>query len=310
MLTIAKFNHYYPKLATRILGFMRLCYYESKSINIDDLKDRFDKSSSIISQNLKILLNDGLIKREFVGNPHLNGPRVRLIITEEGLLIANKFLLEWLSEIEQKTIKMVHIKFDILTEKEKREFEKVKKEWLRLQQELKEWSEEHNKLNIMKNSESQYDALKAGYEQKISKLKDTIKDLASNPNELIMVKSTIKKRGFSPAEFYENYIYKTGNKPKIKWKGEGVYDKRIYQQVIKSLEQNGGFINLFYNSAEWNIRKAEILKRDGDKCQVCHNPTNEVHHRSSATYHPDSCLDPSNLVTICKKCHKKIHNHL
>ncbi len=111
MQALNKIDHYYPKLATRILGFMRKYCYENKSVKIDDLKERFIKSSSVISQNLKILLEDGLIHRQFVGNQHLNGPRVKLFITDDGLLIANKFIFEWLSDKEKQTIKMLNIKF-------------------------------------------------------------------------------------------------------------------------------------------------------------------------------------------------------
>jgi len=106
-----KLNHYYPKLATRILGHMRKCYYEKMSVTIEDLKKRFLKSSSLISQNLKILIDDKLINRIFVGNPHFNGPRVRLVITKEGLLMANNYLFDWLSDTEQKAIKTLNLNF-------------------------------------------------------------------------------------------------------------------------------------------------------------------------------------------------------
>ncbi len=94
MLALNKFDHYYPKLATRILGFMRKCCYENKPVKIDDLKEKFIKSSSAISLNLKILIKDGLIHRQFVGNQHLNGPRVKLFITDDGLLNATLKILE------------------------------------------------------------------------------------------------------------------------------------------------------------------------------------------------------------------------
>jgi len=111
MLSLEKLNHYYPKLATRILGHMRKCYLENRPVTIDDLKKRFVKSSSIISQNLKILIEDKLINRIFIGNPHFNGPRVRLVITKEGLLMANNYLFEWLSDTEQKAIKTLSLNF-------------------------------------------------------------------------------------------------------------------------------------------------------------------------------------------------------
>lgn len=57
----------------------------------------------------------------------------------------------------------------------------------------------------------------------------------------------------------------------------------------------------------WNVREY-ILARDGHKCQHCKgkskDPILNIHHIESRKTGGDS---PSNLITLCKTCHKEFH---
>ena len=71
------------------------------------------------------------------------------------------------------------------------------------------------------------------------------------------------------------------------------------------------FSESFYHSKEWLAVREQILKRDRYVCQHCKLPAQEVHHIIHLT--PDNIwdisitLNPSNLISLCSECHKKIH---
>ncbi len=142
----------------------------------------------------------------------------------------------------------------------------------------------------------------------IRHLKKIIRDLTYDENKKLLEKSKLKIIGFSPQEFYKNYVYgPKGIKPVIEWSDNKLLNKTMFQHTLSKLEKQNNLIKLFYNTREWNIRKPEILERDKDKCSICSRPSNVVHHRLSATYNPEICLDPKNLITICRRCHKQIN---
>lgn len=58
----------------------------------------------------------------------------------------------------------------------------------------------------------------------------------------------------------------------------------------------------------WKELREEILRRDGYKCNVCGGvDCLEVHHVVPCM----NCgmNNPSNLITLCRSCHKRAHNH-
>jgi len=177
-------------------------------------------------------------------------------------------------------------------------FNKLQNELKRSNREIKDLQKQVDK------QKSEADAL----QKENSKLKKICKALTTNPNLQIIKCSTIQIRGFPIDQFYDDYIYANGTKPQLIWTGIPIMDKKKYQNAVRNLEKTKKLTNLFYSSKEWGIRSAEILKRDTHKCECCGKKTNRVHHRSSATYNPDICLDPDNLVAMCKKCEDEIHN--
>ncbi len=142
-------------------------------------------------------------------------------------------------------------------------------------------------------------------------LKDSLRDLLSDQNKLLLTKSNFKIKGYTAQEYYGKFIYiSNGLKPEIKWCDDNLRNVHLYQEAIRQLERQGRLINMFYKSREWGIRSGEILKRDKHTCEICGKGTNRVHHRSSALYNPEICLDPVNLTSMCSRCEDQIHNRV
>lgn len=65
----------------------------------------------------------------------------------------------------------------------------------------------------------------------------------------------------------------------------------------------------FRGSAKWKRKRAEILKRDHNKCKVCDSCEGlQVHHIVSLDVNPSLKLENNNLITLCNKCHHLSHN--
>ncbi|WP_442893615.1 HNH endonuclease [Bacillus sp. 2205SS5-2] len=70
--------------------------------------------------------------------------------------------------------------------------------------------------------------------------------------------------------------------------------------------------NDFYRSIVWRKKREYILKRDGFLCQECkkygvNRDANIVHHIKELEHHPELRLSNNNLVSVCAKCHNKLH---
>lgn len=68
-------------------------------------------------------------------------------------------------------------------------------------------------------------------------------------------------------------------------------------------------LNSFENSRTWLKLKSEILKRDNMTCQICKVQFVDlhVHHILPRYKNPELTFDKDNLITLCYKCHQKIH---
>lgn len=72
----------------------------------------------------------------------------------------------------------------------------------------------------------------------------------------------------------------------------------------------------FYSSGAWKKTREIILKRDAYLCADCMKqnkltPAEEVHHITELTPEnindPSVTLSPSNLVALCRECHRARH---
>ena len=70
--------------------------------------------------------------------------------------------------------------------------------------------------------------------------------------------------------------------------------------------------NNFYKSTKWKKKRKAILTRDGYLCQMCkrygrRTPAETVHHIKHLDEYPELALDNRNLISVCSKCHNKLH---
>ena len=77
-----------------------------------------------------------------------------------------------------------------------------------------------------------------------------------------------------------------------------------------------GFSYRFYHSTEWETARTLALQRDHFLCQHClakgdTTPAVMVHHIVELTptnvSDPDVATNLGNLVSLCDRCHKKVH---
>lgn len=68
----------------------------------------------------------------------------------------------------------------------------------------------------------------------------------------------------------------------------------------------------FYSSKQWKKKRITILKRDKYQCQICKRygrlrEATIVHHIIEFEDDPSLALVNSNLISVCKQCHEKLH---
>jgi hypothetical protein len=63
----------------------------------------------------------------------------------------------------------------------------------------------------------------------------------------------------------------------------------------------------YLRSDAWKRKRYVVLKRDNWRCVYCGNRATQVHHKRYAKYNIGK--EPIDwLVSVCDKCHNKIHN--
>jgi 5-methylcytosine-specific restriction endonuclease McrA len=87
--------------------------------------------------------------------------------------------------------------------------------------------------------------------------------------------------------------------------------RKFYDDLIK-LNPNPTYSQLL-STADWDIKRHEIFKRDNYICQNCGTPqTNRltVHHKKYLTNRLPWEYDNDDLITLCDECHAKEHDIL
>ena len=69
----------------------------------------------------------------------------------------------------------------------------------------------------------------------------------------------------------------------------------------------------FYESTEWSKTREVVKTRDACMCQLCLSDgigkeAHLVHHIDELKESWDRRLDPTNLISLCDSCHKKVHS--
>ncbi|HDH7443307.1 TPA: HNH endonuclease [Escherichia coli] len=78
--------------------------------------------------------------------------------------------------------------------------------------------------------------------------------------------------------------------------------------------ENYNTVNGMQTRAGWWEIRAKVVARDGNKCRAivggkqCLRPAVEVHHIVPLSRGGTNTM--SNLLSLCKSCHDKRHNHL
>ena len=76
----------------------------------------------------------------------------------------------------------------------------------------------------------------------------------------------------------------------------------------------------FYHLSEWLSTRAFVLRRDHNECMRCIGKwksdiplkkfrirkATHVHHIKALKDHPELCLDPDNLISLCFGCHEDV----
>jgi hypothetical protein len=89
------------------------------------------------------------------------------------------------------------------------------------------------------------------------------------------------------------------------WRDGYIAPKSLYKQkfirffTLEELEPS------YYETLNWRITRDEILLRDNHTCRECGSTENlNVHHLTYKNFRREK---EEELVTLCRKCHAKIH---
>lgn len=68
-----------------------------------------------------------------------------------------------------------------------------------------------------------------------------------------------------------------------------------------------------YNTARWERKRNQILRRDGYRCQICKRygrlrSAEHIHHIYPIENYPEFAYENWNLISLCKVCHNKMHD--
>ena len=99
----------------------------------------------------------------------------------------------------------------------------------------------------------------------------------------------------------------------------GIWSLSLFVGLISFGGRMREFAKGFYRTIVWQNVRNDVMVRDHWLCQDCLDaglivPADEVHHIIPLTpeniSNPDISLNPSNLVALCRECHKKRHQSL
>lgn len=71
----------------------------------------------------------------------------------------------------------------------------------------------------------------------------------------------------------------------------------------------------FHKTTRWIKKRSRVLRRDEYLCQECKRygkttAATTVHHINPIEERPDLALFDKNLISLCSKCHDKMHDRI
>jgi len=108
-------------------------------------------------------------------------------------------------------------------------------------------------------------------------------------------------------------FYRIGDKyESLKYKKDECYSKcKKIDKIVPHNKKNSEHIPYRTQllDKKWKLLSRKIKKRDGFKCAICGSDVNlQVHHKKYKKGLMAWEYSDSDLITLCGKCHKKIHN--
>ena len=138
---------------------------------------------------------------------------------------------------------------------------------------------------------------------------------AQHPN-ISYALTALSKMGFIEKTTRKKWV--ATDSEKIKPRSSPLFIQGLLTKKEKMIVKEDGWVEYkeerakFFNSPEWQNIRDFILERDENTCQrcgaknACGIPFN-IHHVISYSYE-EYRLNPENLVSLCKKCHKWVHS--
>lgn len=151
---------------------------------------------------------------------------------------------------------------------------------------------------------------KEHYHKDIKKSREEAKEWFKNNKEKHKGyrKKYMKKMKEERPEKYKEYLAKERVRSEIDRKNN---PEKYRKRAMKNYWKKNGERKRVVNGDGWDTMRLRVLARDDCICRRCGMGANEVHHLDeSGSNRPEKMKNNKleNLITVCHKCHLKIHD--
>ena len=105
----------------------------------------------------------------------------------------------------------------------------------------------------------------------------------------------------------------SGPKPWIRGRRNGMFNRRGH--LAPAYIDGGGYDRRFASGGivTWRTVRLRIIHQRGRTCQRCGTEANgyrepALHHLIGWAGHPETRFDPTNIVVLCRACHRWVHS--
>lgn len=284
-----KYNKY------KVLGKEWINYCNSKKILSIDNQQRYrdmklrhcnEDTGEIIPTNIKSIWESGI--KPVYEVILENGYKIKTTKDHQYLSESGWGTLESISNMQLKENEIINWDINASRISVNGVFAYTDKEYLEKQKSLGK-----SMVEIAKESGGNYHTIKKYFKKFGLKYSSEEKGIISTKAQTGKKKNILKKRKPYTPEQLEAIRKRQGGSNSRFWKG-GISSERA---LIGTWTRN---------------KSKHIFKRDSYKCQICLSSHKlNAHHIDPVANNIDKAYDENNLLTLCSKCHIKIHaNHL